>query len=197
VIFIALLVAFVVMGPFARIWATNEIWREKSYLGGMDAIAMGCLTALITHRLQSRSLDRPLDKRLLIALQLLGWLLILLILVWPSWHWLHPVMRFLYKSGTADTVLPLGACLIISASVIDKAEGSRWAAPIRWFGRHSYEVYMTHEFAIVALTALYVTHPRGSLFLWIALMLLCSAPLGWLVARYYSEPLNRALRPRL
>ena len=50
-LFVALLVAFVVMGPFARtVWAWNDIWQEKSYLGGMDAIAMGCLTALLVAR---------------------------------------------------------------------------------------------------------------------------------------------------
>jgi peptidoglycan/LPS O-acetylase OafA/YrhL len=44
-----ILLGFVVMGPFARTVLTrgNEVWREVSYLGGMDAIAMGCLTALI------------------------------------------------------------------------------------------------------------------------------------------------------
>jgi Acyltransferase family len=52
-LFVALLVAFVVMGPFARtVWAWNDIWQEKSYLGGMDAIALGCLTALLVARLQ-------------------------------------------------------------------------------------------------------------------------------------------------
>src|ERR1700728_5421653 len=46
---IALLLAFVVLGPFGRSVLThgNLVWREYSYLGGMDAIAMGCLTALV------------------------------------------------------------------------------------------------------------------------------------------------------
>lgn len=37
------------MGPFARtVWAhDNETWQEYSYLGGMDAIALGCLTAIL------------------------------------------------------------------------------------------------------------------------------------------------------
>src|SRR4029077_9214244 len=42
------LAVFVVLGPFARSRAfnPNPVWREYSYLGGMDAIALGCLTAL-------------------------------------------------------------------------------------------------------------------------------------------------------
>ena len=44
-----LLLALVVLGPFARTVLThgNEVWYEYSYLGGMDAIAMGCLTAMV------------------------------------------------------------------------------------------------------------------------------------------------------
>jgi len=44
---VPLLLLFVVLGPFARtVFAHgNEVWEEYSYLGGMDAIALGCLTA--------------------------------------------------------------------------------------------------------------------------------------------------------
>ena len=53
-LFIALLLGFVVVGPFARTVFTlgNEVWKEYSYLGGMDAIALGCLTALLVKRFQ-------------------------------------------------------------------------------------------------------------------------------------------------
>ena len=37
-LFIALLLAFVALGPFARTLAGNGVWHEYSYLGGMDAI---------------------------------------------------------------------------------------------------------------------------------------------------------------
>jgi peptidoglycan/LPS O-acetylase OafA/YrhL len=49
---IAVLLGFIVLGPFARTVFThdNEVWKEYSYLGGMDAIALGCLTALVLSR---------------------------------------------------------------------------------------------------------------------------------------------------
>src|SRR6266581_3572693 len=54
-LFVALLLTFAAMGPFARtVWTTNPIWREKTYLGGMDGIALGCLCALATDRLLRR-----------------------------------------------------------------------------------------------------------------------------------------------
>ena len=46
---VALLMGFVVLGPFGRTVLAhgNPVWHEYSYLGAMDAIALGCLTALL------------------------------------------------------------------------------------------------------------------------------------------------------
>jgi peptidoglycan/LPS O-acetylase OafA/YrhL len=192
--FIGLLVAFLIMGPFARtIWTDYApIWQEKSYLGGMDAIALGCLTALLTQHLLKRS--RP-SRALLLALEILGAALIFLILYWPHW----PLMKFLGRTGLYGTILPLGACLVMLASVLLQQKGSVFTSPIRWFGRHSYEVYMTHEFLVIwgvqLFLWLHAQHRAGPLLLWFLGILLLTAPLGWLVARFFSEPLNRALRP--
>jgi len=62
---IALLAGFVVMGPLARAWLAhgNDVWREYSYLGGMDAIALGCLTALV---LEKRRLSHAALRLLMI-----------------------------------------------------------------------------------------------------------------------------------
>ena len=51
-LFFAILFSLVVLGPFARtVFAHgNEIWEEYSYLGGMEGIALGCLTALMVSR---------------------------------------------------------------------------------------------------------------------------------------------------
>ena len=199
VLFILLLFAFVACGPFARtIWNSEGIQQEKSYLGGMDGIALGCFCALVTDRLLRRGHDwRARHSRALIAVQIAGIAMLLLIAVWPSW----PGMRFIGRSGLDSTILALGTCLIILATVIRHTLGSKWTAPVRWFGRHSYEVYLTHEFVVVWGTALYVRVQRGPLALWFSGMLLISAPLGWVAARYFSEPMNCRLRgsspPRL
>ncbi len=52
---------FVVLGPLGRTVLAhgNEVWQEYSYLGGMDAIALGCLTALFVAR---RRLSRALSS---------------------------------------------------------------------------------------------------------------------------------------
>jgi peptidoglycan/LPS O-acetylase OafA/YrhL len=191
-LFVALLLVFAAMGPFARtVWTSNPIWREKTYLGGMDGIALGCLCALVTDRLLRRGdgWTRDWSKRL-VAIEVVGVAMILLTTMWPPWHW----MRYVWRSGTDGTVLALGACLVMLGSVLRGKTGSGWTAPIRWLGRHSYEVYMTHEFAVVWGTMLYIRLRRGPTTLWFLAILLVSAALGWVVARYFSEPMNRTLR---
>jgi peptidoglycan/LPS O-acetylase OafA/YrhL len=194
--FIAILVAFVAMGPFARTtwYASNEVWRENNYIGGMSDIAVGCLAALLAHRLWPR---REALRRALIPAQIAGAAILFLIALWPS-HWpiLHPVLRFLGKSGLDDTLLSLAASLVIVASLLRNRPGRLWTAPIRWFGRHSYEVYLTHEFLVLFGTELYFKYHRGPLAAWVVGILLLTAPLGGLVARFFSEPMNRRLRPK-
>ena len=193
-LFVALLLVFVAMGPFARtVWTTNPIWQEKTYLGGMDGIALGCLCALVTDRLLRRGDGwRARWSKRLIVLEFLGAAMILLIAVWPPWHW----MRCVGRSGVDGTVLAVGACLVMVGSVVRGRTGRRWTAPVRWFGRHSYEVYLTHEFVVVWGTMLYIKLRRGPLPLWFFVILLLTAPLGWLVAKYFSEPMNRRLKKR-
>jgi peptidoglycan/LPS O-acetylase OafA/YrhL len=189
-VFVALLLAFVVMGPFARtVWSMNGIWQGTSYLSGMSGIALGCLTALLMERLQ-RANPKWMSAKLLLAVQIAGAAVMLVIVIWPPWHWMH----MLGRSGTDDTALGAGTCLVMLASVLRGRAGRAWTAPIRWFGRHSYEVYLTHEFVVVWMTQLYVKVHRGSPLAWIAIEVALAAVLGALVAQWFSEPLNRRLR---
>ncbi|MGD0733073.1 MAG: acyltransferase [Terracidiphilus sp.] len=185
-----LLLCFAVMGPFARtVWTTNPTWRNHSYLGGMSGIALGCLTALLIDRLQRAGRIEP-NARSLWVMLIGGALLMLPIVLMPGWIG----VRLLSHSGLEETVISLGACLVIMATVLRGRKGRAWSVPVRWFGRHSYEVYLTHEFVVVWVTALYVRVQRGSPLVWIAAELALCAPLGAAVARWYSEPMNRLLR---
>jgi peptidoglycan/LPS O-acetylase OafA/YrhL len=189
--FVALLLTFVAMGPFARaFWTKNPIWQDDTYLGGMDAIAMGCLTALLVARCERWRASRAG----LVALQALGALLIFWVLLSPTWPWIRPLMRWIGRNGIDGSILPLGACLVIFGSVLSARPGRTWTAPLRWFGRHSYEVYLTHEFVVVWMSEAFLRTKAGPLWWWVAGIVLLTAPLGWAVARFYSEPMNRRLR---
>lgn len=197
-VFIALLLALIATGCFARtVWTRgDELAQENSYFAGMGNIAFGVLAALLAHRLAART--RPLSSILLRALRASGAALILLFAVYPRWPWIHPFLHFTAIPGTDDALLSLGTCLIMIASVLRNRQGFRCTAPIRWFGRHSYEVYLSHEFLVIAgvdlFAALRRTHATGPIALWVLAVLLLTAPLGWLIARVISEPLNRQLR---
>jgi peptidoglycan/LPS O-acetylase OafA/YrhL len=177
-----LLFGFLLAGPFARtVWTTNEIWREKSYLGGMDAIAMGCLAAMLASRL--------IEKKAAVGwlVDACGWGMIFLIACWPPWE----AVRWLGRTGLDGSILALGTCLVMVASVVRGRDGFLWTAPLRWLGRLSYEIYLTHEFVVIAAASWYAS---GSLYPWFAATVAVSALVGAIVARYFSEPLNRKLR---
>ena len=187
---IALLLAFVAMGPFARtLWtAGRPVWQEKSYLGGMDAIALGCLAALALPWLLRH-------RRLVRAAGAAGVMLLALVLGshWATWK------LGLYRTGLDGTVLALGSCGVI---VWAAATGWRAAAVLRpraGGGRNSYEVYLTHMFVVTAIASWWNAHHRP--FSWTTLLLYAfaiagAALLGAVVARGFSEPANRWLRKR-
>jgi peptidoglycan/LPS O-acetylase OafA/YrhL len=186
-LFFALLLCLIVAGPFPRsLRETNAVWRDISYFGSMDGIAMGCLTALAVEHFSKKNITRGI----LLALEAAGAFLLLWIFYWPTFHW----MRFIARSGIYGTVLALGTCLILFASTLRRREGSRWTAPIRWIGRNSYEIYLTHEFIVIGMTLLYVRIHRGPTLLWAAAVLGLAAIFGAYIAHTFSEPLNRTLR---
>ena len=70
--------------------------------------------------------------------------------------------------------------------------------PLRRLGQRSYEVYLTHMFIVFSLFNLFVAGGKSmgmvpALFL---VVIVLSALLGEVVARFYSEPMNRLLRNR-
>jgi peptidoglycan/LPS O-acetylase OafA/YrhL len=97
---------FVVLGPFARSHAFNQnpVWREYSYLGGMDAIALGCLTALFCAR-------ADLSRALLWACGVVGTVLLVFSLGFSdlAYRW------GLGRNGLDMTILAMGACMVVVA----------------------------------------------------------------------------------
>ncbi|HUX73570.1 MAG TPA: acyltransferase [Steroidobacteraceae bacterium] len=186
---ILLLVALIVAGPLARtVFAgRNEVWREYSYLGGMDAIALGCLTALLAPRLR-------FSRRALITMQTIGVALMIFILCFSI-----AVKRIgLASLGVDMTILALGTCMVMAAVAQSPGTGPLVARPLLLLGRRSYEIYLTHMFIVIGGFVLFTKlgkPPAGVPILFVAVILVAAA-LGELVARFYSEPMNRYLRRR-
>lgn len=192
-LWITLALGLFVVGPWARaIWPRTDLQAENSYLAGMASIALGCLTALIVQRL-SLCVVR---KRLLLALEISGWAGILLIAVRPHWR----IMRLLGRSGTDDALLAFAVYCVIAGTTLRHARGSRWTEPLRWFGRHSYELYLSHEFVVIVGVELFAHRyaheqaTRPAIALFVLGITLITAPLAWMLAHWFTEPMNRKLR---
>jgi peptidoglycan/LPS O-acetylase OafA/YrhL len=188
-LFVAILLCFVIAGPFARTVLAhgNDVWSEQSYLGGMDAIALGCLTALLVRRARFSEMA----VRVLTAI---GAALILFALVGLR------IVRapLITQTGLDMTVIAVGTCLVLIAAAQTPWKAPWVLKPLIQLGQRSYEVYLTHVFVVFALFGIFMSyrHPAWAVLPLFLLTILAAAIAGDLVARYFSEPVNRALRQR-
>jgi len=184
---LAPLLVFVLLGPFARsnTFNHNPVWREYSYLGGMDAIALGCLTALFVAR---HSLSRP-------ALWIFG-ITGTILLTFSLGFSIRAYAWGLGRNGLNMTILAIGTCLLIAVSAQTRWQAPRILTPLLRLGQRSYEVYLTHVFVVLGFFSLFLAASKPmkyvpALFI---VVILISGLLGELVARVYSEPINHRLR---
>jgi peptidoglycan/LPS O-acetylase OafA/YrhL len=182
---IALCLAAIVVGPVYRsIHRDNEIYFMYAYPACFDAIAFGCLAALLQERFR-------IGARAGILLRTLAGI----------------GLAICYFSGI-DGHETFGFSLIALCAVgllVNPFEPGAQRAkflPSRivcWFGRHSYELYLFH---IILLAGIRDWVPKQALphslklplFL---LFVLLSGLIAGVVARYFADPLNARLRRRL
>lgn len=165
----------------------NPVWREYSYLGGMDAIALGCLTAMFLTK-------RRLSQAWIYACGLVGAALLVFCLGFSikGYEW------GLGKTGLNFTLLAIGVCLVIAAASQSSWHSPKVLAPLLTIGQRSYEIYLTHMFAVLALFAAFVHFGkpmRGVPILFIS-AIVAAGLLGWAVSVLYAEPMNRLIRKR-
>ena len=181
------LLIFVVLGPFARSVAFNHnpVWREYSYLGGMDAIALGCLTALFVAK-------RRLSHAILSITGGLGAALLVFSLCFS----IRANIWGLGRNGLDMTILAVGTCMIIATVAQTHWQAPRILGPLLKLGQRSYEIYLTHMFVVFWLFSLFLlaNKPPKAVPALFLVTILFAGLLGELVARVYSEPMNRWLR---
>jgi len=211
---VALFCSLVMIGPFARVLPRNDLWQDYGYLACMDGIALGCLAAMASAKLK-------LSFKTNFILGASGAGLCIFIDVFRD-----PASALgLYKIGLDVTTLQIGVALLIialqqnyerrSASEFPALTDSNTVtqtgiqliakilfhctAWLRWFGRNSYEVYLTHMLAVWPMVILF-WHFKPSINTapwWFLAATTLAGLLGGLVANFYSEPLNHKLRTRL
>ena len=187
--FVLLLLSFVALGPPGRTIFThgNEIWSEYCYLGGMEGIALGCLTAIIASRLH-------FSRAALAILGIGGTAIVTLSLIF-SWQLYS---NWLGQTGLNFTVLGVGTCMFIAATAQTQWKTPLLFKPLMKMGQYSYEIYLTHMFVVFGLFGLFLELGKQMRLvpaLFVATILV-AAVLGAAVAHLYSEPMNKYLRNR-
>ena len=193
-------IAAIVAGPIYRSQhSRNEIEFLYGYLACFDAIAMGCITAVLV-RWEKIPAIKPGTRRLLqlAALVFMTWIFLRAgidsVPVWGTSLMAAGAAVFLFAEGAGRRDNGYGI-----ASCGDRSTIDRLLTPLAWFGRHSYELYLFHIVLLGGMrTILWPEKTAPALKpLWLLFFLGISALTAWLIARFYSEPLNYRLRARL
>ncbi len=187
-LFLSSLAALVVIGPVSRaLLGDADPWREYAYLSCTDAIAFGCVAAIVVHH-------RLVGLRQLRLALITGSLITLLTILLSNEDAHTGLARF----GLNVTCLELGVALMVVAfgSGVGDAAFARGTGWLRVIGRCSYEIYLFHMLIILGLMAIVreMHSAPWTLPLWYAAMLGGSILLGYVIAQAYSEPLNRRIR---
>ncbi len=182
---VALCCVFIAVAPLYRYQnAGSELLFECGYLACFDAIAFGCLAALLAQRW------RPQGKAGA-AMRALGAITLTATYLWG----IHG-----HESYGFTCIAVLTAMLLVAAPQ-GTSPGKKSLLPtrlMRWLGRHSYELYLFH--IIVLATMRNITdreHLSYAMRLpWLLVYLLASALIAAVVSRYLGEPMNRWIRSR-
>ncbi|MFC5474674.1 acyltransferase family protein [Paraherbaspirillum soli] len=182
---VAACVAAIVIGPIYRNHHTdNEIFFMYGYLACFDAIAFGCLTALLARRVKlAANYGRAL--RLIAGIALAA--------VYLRGISGHEIFGF--------SLIAVSSAAFLLGAANDRTTGwstGRVSSTVRWLGRHSYEIYLFHIIVLGLLRNVLSKEQLGygARLPWLLLFLGLSALAAALVSRYVSEPANAVIRRR-
>lgn len=190
--FIAIVTVFLLISPYARtaLYPGNEL-GDRNHLAYLDAIAMGCVAAIVSKRewLSSKSIP---------WLAAVGWICLVLVFLFR---------RMIFKAGLSSiglnvTILAIGAALVLIGMqyrmLQSRQKNYRIFRGLAAIGRNSYEIYLTHMFVVVVIVQLFKKWGGSGEWIWGLYFagILLSALLGEAVARWFSNPMNRYIRKR-
>lgn len=182
---VALCLAAILAGPIYRGQHTdNEIYFMYGYPACFDAIAFGCLAALLQRRF---AVGARLGK-------FIRWIC-------------GAALAFCYLRGIDGhevfgfTLIALFSAGLLTNAFAPDAQASKFRVSrfVGWYGRHSYELYLFH---IILLAGIRDLVPKDGLaYAWklplFAAFVALSGLLAAVIARHFADPLNAWLRRSL
>ncbi len=176
---------FVVAGPVFRFFhRTDEIVALYGYLSCFDAIAIGCLVAIL----------KPKVK---LSPRMLHFLLLISASLWVFVYCYGGIMKNVVY-GVSLIALSSGGMLLATDQTGNQSRALKngFSRVIQWLGRKSYELYLFHvivlAFIKLAVKRDDVGYYAKPVLLLSFLALSCLA--AGLISFYYSEPLNLRFR---
>jgi peptidoglycan/LPS O-acetylase OafA/YrhL len=176
----------IAIGPIYRhLHSNDEILFLYGNLACFDALALGCLMALLAPYIRIGARVRNVVQACALVF-----------------------MAAIYMRGSIDaspvwgpTFMAAGAAAILIAEgavASDSRPVRQRLRPLASLGRHSYELYLFHIVVLAAMRDLVKSAGLSTTakLLWLLLFLCVSVALAAAIARYYSEPLNKRLRER-
>jgi peptidoglycan/LPS O-acetylase OafA/YrhL len=179
---VALCVAAIILGPVYRgIHSGNEIYFMYAYPACFDAIAFGCLAALLHQKV-------AIGRRLGVAIRYAAG-------IGLSIGYLMGIDGHEIFGFTLIALCSVG----LLTNAFDGSAAQRRYNPGRivcWFGKHSYELYLFHIILLAGLRDLVpkATLPYAYKLPLLTLFLITSGLLAAIVARYFADPVNARLR---
>jgi peptidoglycan/LPS O-acetylase OafA/YrhL len=84
--------------------------------------------------------------------------------------------------------------MLLIGSSLGGSRGTVSTAPLRWLGRYSYEIYLSHAFVYVGLLSGVERARPAMVAVRVAAVVIVAGLLGFVFSRLISEPMNRLLR---
>lgn len=180
--------AIIVVGPLYRLnHQGDEAGFLYAYFASFDGIAIGCGATVLSRRFALAGMTTWFVQAAVVAL------MTFLYLWWP----------IAQSNVLGVTAMALGTAVLlwpVQRSATHAERGfNRLGAAVAWCGKNSYELYLFH---LIPLAVLKTGFPRATVLgdeklVLLAAFMLFSFMLAAGIARYYAEPLNRALRQRI
>jgi len=156
----------------------------------MDSIAIGCLFALISH-------NKSFSKSLIKSFSVIGLFIVVFILMVKR----DPAFDSFKELYLFKTLLSFGVGLLLLSAVRQRLKPliRTLLSPLILYGRCSYEIYLTHVFIVFSGIKLYKEYDIdiNDSFIWLIGIIILSGLLGYLVSRFFSEPMNSLIRKKI